>query len=952
MLHQALNPVDLQPATRTLLAAYAALFPLLVSQVAAQSPTITGELKVWHRVELTFDGPSTSEAATPNPFVDYALEVTFTKGDKRYVVPGFYAADGDAAETSATAGDKWRVRFAPDEAGTWNWSASFRTGDDVAIGGGPGQSAGFFDGTSGSFSVSASDKTGRDHRGKGRLEYVGEHYLRYAGTGEWFVKAGADAPENTLAYEDFDDVPDQGGRRKSWQPHQQDYRAAEAAAYTWQGGKGSELLGAVSYLASTGVNAFSFLTFSTRGDDRNVFPHLLRVPLGDYGGDDEWTRDLHHDRFDVSRLAQWERIFSYADAKGMYLHFKLQETENDGLMDGGDVGRERKAYYRELIARFGHHLALNWNMGEENTQSTAQRKAMAAYFAATDPYDHLRVIHTYPGDKERVYGELLGGDSEFTGVSLQTNSNEGSQNFDDALEWRSRSATAGKKWVVAVDEPGDARTGVDSDPRAIDQTRTRVVWASLMAGGAGTEFYYGYQSGCGDLNCEDHRSRDRKYTEAGIALTFFRTHFQRHLPHVANADALTADGGDYVLAKTGTAYAVYRPSGGSTAIDLPSGAWRVRWFNPRTGVMSNATDLTGGTLVAPDDQDWVALVEAGDCSAGQPCDDGDACTADDVLDANCDCAGVPVGDDDEDGVCDAEDRCPNFDDARIGTPCDDGDASTENDVVRGDCSCAGTAPGQQTSYWLEAECGTFGAAWAETTDARADGQAALAANGTETFTDAPPDDARYAATFDVDVEVAGTYRLAVRSLTSADDDDSLWIRIGDGTWVRWNKIGVPYSGDYAWAHARQWDGGDAFTERSFPLDVGAYTITVAYREPGIRIDKLLLTTESQLPTGLGERAGNCAQAPDDAPTGLDDEAALAAAQVRLFPNPVGDLLTVRAEGELTHLEVYNTMGSVLLRAEPTRARTQTLELTDLPPGLYLVRGRLDGRPWSAPVVRK
>ncbi|MCK4958896.1 MAG: hypothetical protein KAT00_05840, partial [Planctomycetes bacterium] len=32
-----------------------------------------GELKKWHKVTLTFDGPKTSETAEPNPFLDYRL---------------------------------------------------------------------------------------------------------------------------------------------------------------------------------------------------------------------------------------------------------------------------------------------------------------------------------------------------------------------------------------------------------------------------------------------------------------------------------------------------------------------------------------------------------------------------------------------------------------------------------------------------------------------------------------------------------------------------------------------------------------------------------------------------------------------------------------------------------------------------------------------------------------
>jgi len=68
---------------------------------------------------------------------------------------------------------------------------------------------------------------------------------------------------------------------------------------------------------------------------------------------------------DVSRLEQWEIVLNHAQERGLFLHFKTQEAENQGLLDDGETGPQRKLDYRELIARFGHHLALNWNMGGE-----------------------------------------------------------------------------------------------------------------------------------------------------------------------------------------------------------------------------------------------------------------------------------------------------------------------------------------------------------------------------------------------------------------------------------------------------------------------------------------------------------------------------------------------------------------------------------------------------------
>ena len=49
---------------------------------------------------MTFDGPFARERDTrPNPFLDYRLTVRFTheSGAPSYDVPGYFAADGDAA---------------------------------------------------------------------------------------------------------------------------------------------------------------------------------------------------------------------------------------------------------------------------------------------------------------------------------------------------------------------------------------------------------------------------------------------------------------------------------------------------------------------------------------------------------------------------------------------------------------------------------------------------------------------------------------------------------------------------------------------------------------------------------------------------------------------------------------------------------------------------------------
>ncbi|MFA9391953.1 MAG: DUF5060 domain-containing protein [Prolixibacteraceae bacterium] len=610
----------------------------------------TGEIKRWHPVTLTFDGPQSSETAEPNPFTSYRLDVTFTHDEsgKNFIVPGYFAACGDAEESSCTEGNKWRVHFVPDRPGTWNWKASFIEGENVATGA-TGVPSSMINGLIGSVDVIESDKSGIDFRQpeKGMLQYVGEHYLRHSGTtpdnpnGNWFIKAGADATENTMDYVGFDANPNRKNFRKTWAPHQQDYSVADAASYNWKDNKGNNLLGMIRYLSEQGMNSFSFLVFNLGGDDQNVFPHLLKIsdtefqaladPAGKSDAEAETIRKTHwaavyHDRFDVSKMEQWDKVFSYADKRGMYLHIKLGEEENETFMDSGNTGPERKLFYRELIARFGHHLALNWNIGEENgpgvmpQMNDGQRKSAANFLKVTDPYHHHIVTHSRPdaASQNAVYTGLLGA-SDFTGASLQCVTNE--IVHSDVLNWVKKSTDAGKKWVVCNDEQGPFPSGVTVDltytgtlPSANsyadnrDDIRKKALWGALMAGGGGVEYYYGYQTGCGDLDCQDHRTRASKWKDAKVALNFFEHNFQTFLPDVINMNSITSSTSDFVLANPGNAYLVYLSNGGATNIDLPEGVWVVQWYNTRSGGGMSTKQTVAGKIEAPDANDWLALI--------------------------------------------------------------------------------------------------------------------------------------------------------------------------------------------------------------------------------------------------------------------------------------------------------------------------------------------------------
>ena len=580
--------------------------------------SISGELREWHTLTFAFDGPEASEFDTINPFTDYRMTVYFSKGTDTITVPGYFAADGKAAESSARKGDKWRVHFSPPSTGSWNYSVNFIKGKNASITDDNDYGTRcFIDGMKGSFTVESSDKMAPDFRAKGRLEYTGGSYLKFAGTNELFLKGGTDSPENLLGYQDFDGTYYGGNNiRRSgeatpnkglhlYEPHINDWKEGDPQ---WKNGKGKGLTGGLNYLSSKGMNSIYFLTLNILGDGEDVWP---------YTGRNERYR------FDCSKLDQWEIVFSHAEKMGLMLHIVLQETENETLLDCGYLDVQRKLYLRELIARFSHHLAITWNLGEEHNpvdfspygQTYNDTKLMADYLRKHDPYDNFIVVHTHAAmEQRRKDMTAYLGFRNIEGPSMQCGSVDDVHN--ETKKWLENSQDSLHQWVVCSDEIGQHWKGAlpdEVDP-AHDTIRYRVLWGNLMAGGAGVEWYFGYMYPHSDLSCEDWRSRDLLWDQTKTALDFFHT----YLPfgEMRNADELTSERDDFCFAKDGEIYAIYIPEGDATVIKLPSGNYNAEWFNPRTGgplLKGKVEKLSGGNVSTgkppvEDGKDWVCLI--------------------------------------------------------------------------------------------------------------------------------------------------------------------------------------------------------------------------------------------------------------------------------------------------------------------------------------------------------
>ncbi|MBN2326895.1 MAG: DUF5060 domain-containing protein [Candidatus Omnitrophica bacterium] len=570
-----------------------------------RSYSIQGDLKKWNRVTIDFRGPASDESANdPNPFLDYRLQVKFTspKG-AHYDVPGFFDGDGNGGE----GGNIWRIRFSPDEIGGWSFKASFRKGKNVAVSLDPSKgSPTDFNSVQGTFTVLSQDPNAHGFYKFGRLDYVGQHYLKFV-DGSFWLKGGNDSPEDLLAYKGFDGTP---RARHAYNEHIRDWNPGDP---DWNDGAGKGIIGFLNYMGKEHVNSIYFLPNNIGGDGKNVWPYLPEID-----GEGNPNNDNLH--FDISKLSQWEIVFHHAQQNGVFLHFVLNEAEgpNKRELDDASLGVERKLFYRELIARFGHHPALQWNLCEEYNLnfeiSPKQAKEYAGYIQIVDPYKHPVSIH-HAGNAIKAWTPFLG-DSCFTVTSFQT------RDVSVVEEWRKRSKEAGVPHVIGMDEffPDKAT------PDNADRHRMQYIWPIYLSGGQ-LEFILGEL-----LDTENFRSYEKHWKYMWYARKFVEGHLPfwemepaDELVHVETTVPMVLPDGKILnakaeaFAKPGAIYAIYLPSGNPGAtIDLTGveGVYSLTWYNPRTGEFEgDAAFIQGGIearLGSPPRQssyDWVALLK-------------------------------------------------------------------------------------------------------------------------------------------------------------------------------------------------------------------------------------------------------------------------------------------------------------------------------------------------------
>lgn len=146
----------------------------------------------------------------------------------------------------------------------------------------------------------------------------------------------------------------------------------------------------------------------------------------------------------------------------------------------------------------------------------------------------------------------------------------------------------------------------------------------------------------------------------------------------------------------------------------------------------------------------------------------------------------------------------------------------------------------ETEVWIEAECGELGSLWNIVDDTLAsNGQYVTIEEGYTSGNTAPNLSGRIIYNFSV---TGGIYYIYGRVLLPSVNDDSFWMRIDNGSWLKvtWDEAIL----DWEWREML-----------SIELSEGEHIITIGYREDGALLDKLYVGGNT--PTGIGSPDNCC-----------------------------------------------------------------------------------------------
>lgn len=329
---------------------------------------VGGALAAWSPTTIDFAGPMRTE--NPETFRDFRLDVTFDHlgSGQRLICPGFFAADGSAAQSGARAGRTWRVVFTPPTAGAWRYRASFRTGADIAVRleRDAGRAHEAIDGAAGQLTVAAPIARAPSLRACGPATLDGadlvfprsgrRHPRRFAPSSHALAASTAASGASAV----------NAAGSASVRPRPDLWRAEDPVwAPDAAGDDGKGVLGACRAIAATGATAVWIAPIAARGGSLLTSP-WARPPGAETDAAAALESGALGRTFDVARLDRWSIVFERLEALGISVHLALRpQGASPALLsvyDRRELDLTRRLLVRELAARFGHLNGLVWGV--------------------------------------------------------------------------------------------------------------------------------------------------------------------------------------------------------------------------------------------------------------------------------------------------------------------------------------------------------------------------------------------------------------------------------------------------------------------------------------------------------------------------------------------------------------------------------------------------------------
>lgn len=558
-------------------AVFCALFSLAISAAVA-APVVQfkpgkASLSCYDVQEFSVE---VSNPAVKNPFINAAVEGTFTPGDggQPIKVEGF---------CDSPDGSLFRVRFMPSKPGMYRYTLTYSDG------------------------VVATNQQGtftaKDDRKKGivRLDSEFPSHFQWEGTRERYFWNGA----TTYFLAGWDDeniqsIIDRLDRLKV-----------------------TRLRAALTGRVKDGQAWFEHV-YPTTNFSFLLNPWVAKNP-----------QSIENPQFDVTRFnvdywRKFERLVDYARSKDMVVSviFYVDGSRPgvDPFGKSGMGGEAEQRYYRYAIARLAAYGNVMWDLANEYRlfRDDAWVEKMGPFVKQWDPYHHLTSTHGH--------GDFRFQKSPWADFAMYQSWDEGG-GWNFMLKNREAQAAAGRVIPQINEEYGyedhypQGWGNNKKSPARSAETRARIAWQIYMAGGyqttgerADTGTGWGPDTGGGWINGRGDDSMTMLELYGHIYDFFTSMNWWQLAPEPALIASVKphpkaqspASAPLKVMASknaVGDLAVVYIPNGGIVSLksDLLKDQLKPLWFSPRDGGMRNARALRDKSFRTPTAEDWVLL---------------------------------------------------------------------------------------------------------------------------------------------------------------------------------------------------------------------------------------------------------------------------------------------------------------------------------------------------------